>query len=542
MVIDLPPAISGHDKQLELNSGPTLVIGANGSGKSRFTRYMRVALGDSAYTISALHGLFDADYHDDSSMSVESMYERMPLADVYVEPKSQLDMLLRMLLTEEVGWLMQSKISGKSPEPRGLTRLDRMMKVWREIFPDNGILPVNGKLLFTRGISDSSSYTPHKLSTGEKAVMYYICAMLFAPRKAVVFVDDPAMFMHPSVAENLWNHLEVMRPDCHMIYTTHDLDFASSRNAGAIIWVRDYDARHIRWDYDILPPDKGLTDDIYLAILGSRRPVLFIEGDGVNSIDAKLYPLIFKEFTVKSLGSCNKVIEATRSFNDLKGFHHLDSHGIVDRDRRDATEVAYLRRKGIFVPEVAEIENILMLEEVIRTVASARGKDEDMVFAKVKKSIMGQFRGDLRRQALLHTRQRVKRTMEYRVDGRFNNITELETHIDALVHEINPRATYEGFCREFNDYLRKDDYSSVLRVYNQKSMLPASNVAGLCGLKDRHAYIRCILDLLRADGDDAQRIRRAIVSCFGFDVSPAGDIKKVTNNNDDDAQQGQSMD
>lgn len=519
MVIDLPPSVRCPEKQLELSTGPVIVIGANGSGKSRFTRCMRSDLGDRAFTVSALHGLFDPNYHDGSSPSVESMYESMPMADVYVAPKSQLEMLLRMLLNEEVGLLMQRKISGDNVSaPHPVTRLDKMMKVWREIFPDNQILLVNGKLLLTRGLPDSSSYTPYKLSTGEKAVMYYISAMLFAPAKSVVFVDDPAMFMHPSVAENLWNHLEVLRPDCHLIYTTHDIDFASSRNAGSIIWVRDYDAVNVKWDYDILPADKGLTDEIYLAILGSRRPVLFIEGDGVNSIDAKLYPLIFKDYTIKSLGSCNKVIEATRSFNDLKGFHHLDSHGIVDRDRRDAAEVSYLRRKGIFVPDVAEIENILMLEEVIRTVASSCGKNENVVFGKVKKSIMGQFRTDLRRQALLHTRHRVKRTMEYRVDGRFNNINELEDHIDDLVHEINPRALYEKFCRDFNGYLQTDDYASVLRVYNQKSMVPGSNVAGICGLKDRNGYLRRILDLLLADGSAACRIRQAIMHCFGFDM------------------------
>ena len=84
--------------------------------------------------------------------------------------------------------------------------------------------------------------------------------------------------------------------------------------------------------------------------MGSRKPVLFIEGDGIHSIDARLYPLLFKDYSVKSLGSCNKVIEATRTFNDLTGF---DSRGIVDRDRRDDKEVAYLRGKRIMVPEVA---------------------------------------------------------------------------------------------------------------------------------------------------------------------------------------------
>lgn len=84
MVIDLPPSVNGQEKQLELSSGPVIVIGANGSGKSRFTRRMRSELGDRAFTVSALHGLFDPYYHDDSPVSVEKMYASMPLADVYV--------------------------------------------------------------------------------------------------------------------------------------------------------------------------------------------------------------------------------------------------------------------------------------------------------------------------------------------------------------------------------------------------------------------------------------------------------------------------
>lgn len=522
-MIQLPPRHSGPGLTLDPGSGPIIVVGANGSGKTRFTRRMRSDLADRAFSLSALHGLFDRDYDDPGPVSVNSLYDAMPLRDIYLPPSSQLDRLVRMMLQEEVANLMDRKLRGDRKRQRvsggAPTRLDRMMEVWRDIFPGNAILVENGRMLLSRsGGGEAGGYSPLKLSAGEQAVMFYIAGMLYAPEGSVVFVDDPAIFLHPSVAASLWNRLEAMRPDCRLVYTTHDLDFASSRDGAATVWVRDFDAAAGTWDYDLLPPDSGLTDEIYLAILGSRRPVLFIEGDGVNSIDAKLYPLIFKDFTVKSLGSCNKVIEATRTFNDLKGFHHLDSHGIVDRDRRDAAEVAYLRRKGIFVPDVAEIENILMLEEVIRTVASRRSKDEDAVFDKVKHSIMGQFRSDLRRQALLHTRHRVKRTMEYRVDGRFSNIHELETHIGQLVHDINPRALYEEFCREFSAYLQAGDYASVLRVYNQKSMVPGSNVASLCGLRDKADYLRVILDALREDGDDAGRIRRAIISCFGFDT------------------------
>ena len=48
-----------------------------------------------------------------------------------------------------------------------------------------------------------------------------------------------------------------------------------------------------------------------------------------------------------------------------------------DRDRRDEKEVEYLRGKNIFVPEVAEIENILMLEPVVKAVARFTGHDRE---------------------------------------------------------------------------------------------------------------------------------------------------------------------
>ena len=118
-----------------------------------------------------------------------------------------------------------------------------------------------------------------------------------------------------------------------------------------------------------------MSEQLILDILGTRKPVLFVEGDDTHSIDFKLYSLIFPDYTVKAMGSCNKVIETVRSFNDMATFHHLDSWGIVDRDRRTPDEVKYLRNKKILVPNVAEIENIMLLEGVVRAVARQHKKD-----------------------------------------------------------------------------------------------------------------------------------------------------------------------
>ena len=63
--------------------------------------------------------------------------------------------------------------------------------------------------------------------------------------------------------------------------------------------------------------------------------------------------------------------------------HHLESRGVVDRDRRTDPEVDYLRRKSVMVPDVAEVENLFLLEGVIKAMAKRRRRNPDKVFSKL---------------------------------------------------------------------------------------------------------------------------------------------------------------
>lgn len=532
--IILPPASGEKQTARYLRSRNLVIVGANGSGKSRFAARMASDLGNRAFTLSALNAIYYRSPSESakSNSAIDRLYFRSAESDG-IPPagnSTQLERVMWLLMRDEMLNLLDYKLRHVRDSDTALapTKLDSVIEQWQEIFPDNRILIESGRLLFTsRGtVADKDPYGATRLSAGEKSVMYYLGAISYAPQQSVVFVDSPEMFLHPTIMQSVWNRIEMLRPDCTFVYTTHDLDFAASRTDKSVLWVRSYDARNLTWDYTILPDGTTISDEIYSAILGARKPVLFIEGDSRHSIDMKLYSLIFKDFTVKPLGSCNKVIEATRTFNELNAFHKMDSYGIVDRDRRDEKEVDYLRSKRIMVPEVAEVENILMLEDVVRAVAHHCGKDENRVFTRVKRSVMNQFAADLRQQALLHTRHRVKRTVECRIDGRFTDINMLERHITGLMREINPRGLYNRFVEKFNDYKTESDYRSVLKVYNQKSMLPGSNVAGLCGLSGKEDYIAVILEILRRNTADAPRITKAIRACFNLDNQADQNEKK----------------
>ncbi len=495
MKITLPSQRNGKSSSVDLADGQCLVIvGANGAGKTRFTSATADSLGPKAYSISALKALYD---------KVESPERR--------SPSTPFDLLLTQLMHDELLNLIGYKLSAAKHHEQSLskTKLDRVIEIWQEVFPGNRILIDSGKMLFSRGL-DAASHPALRLSDGEKAVLYYAAAILYAPHGAVIFVDSPEIFLHPAITSSLWNRLESQRSDCKFCYTTHDTEFVSTRNGAVMVWVRDCDPVNAAWDYDILSADTGISNELYLTLAGARKPVLFIEGDSERSIDAKLYPLIFPDFTIRSLGSCNKVIEATRTFNDLNAMHKLDSSGIVDRDRRDDKEVEYLRRKKIMVPEVAEVENLLILEGVVKAMAAARGKNPERVFGKVRKAIIAMFSADIRQQALMHTRHRVKRTVEYRVDARFDDIATLEKHLDSLLEQIEPRKIYENFCSEFRRYAETGNYPAILKVYNQKSMLIGCNVALLCGYNNKNEYVKGVTNLLHRSTPEAAMARKAI--------------------------------
>ena len=99
---------------------------------------------------------------------------------------------------------------------------------------------------------------------------------------------------------------------------------------------------------------------------------------------------------------------------------------------------------------------------------------------------------------------------------RFRNINALENHLSELIDEIKPRAMYEEICREFHIIEAELNYGKILQVFNQKTILSESNVAQLCGYKNKEEYIRGINNILKSNSKDADAIRKSIKACFGI--------------------------
>lgn len=515
--ITLPPKLDGITPTVEESSRQITIIGGNGAGKSLFMDEMIQLSGKRAFVMNVLSAFYPEREESTHAGSIDSIYREMVRQRIYMrsDAVSELDKIVYMLFSDEVESLLQLKTINPGRRNKVSIRqskLDIVRRLWERIFPGNRIICEGGMLRFATA-SGHDLISTSQLSQGEKAVLYYLGATVYAMHNAVIFIDSPSLFVHPAILGSLWNAIEELRPDCTFVYNSVDVDFVSTRSNNSTIWVKRFDSARQGWDYELLGPDSH-AEELLVEFAGSRRPVLFIEGDSNHSIDIRLYSLVFPGMTIRPLGSCNKVIETTRSFNDQSAIHHLQSLGIVDRDRRTEQEVEYLRRKQIMVPDVAEIENIFLIPGVIKLMAKQRGRDGAKIFRRVEREVIRMFRHRAEEQALQHVRHKVKREVECKIDARFPCITALETHLRSLPGKLQPRKHYNALREQFAAMIRDNDYIGILRVFNHKPILPDSGVHQLLGYHSKEEYIQGVLDLLKTSGKDAKAMRKIILDCL----------------------------
>ena len=246
-----------------------------------------------------------------------------------------------------------------------------------------------------------------------------------------------------------------------------------------------------------------------------RIPILFMSARSDLPSKRKGFQLGIDDYMVKPMGGCQKVIETTKAFRQLQDFHTLESMGIVDRDRRTQGEIDYLHDQHIFVPDVAEVENLLMLEPVIRTVARRMMKDPDTVFTQVKENVVKLFEKDLESQVILHAKHRVRKKLETAVDRKITTVEQLTEHVESIRYNVHVDEIYNGIKDKFNQYIETGDYKNILRVYNQKGMLPQSRVCNFCGISNKESYLNFVLSILKENKEDAEVIRSSIKESLG---------------------------
>lgn len=526
MKIKLPEKKGASGIQSELDFNQLVVIGANGSGKTRFGANLEESYPNKTHRISAQKSLsFPSEVRPKSletateefwygSINKDKELYKQPWykennrwgRNRYTSLLNDYEKLLVLLHTEEYENLSEAKSLGVLSEE---TKIDKVKKIWEILLPHR-------KLKIRAGVVESfpidkpsDIYNAKELSDGERVIFYLIGEVICAPEKSIIIIDEPEMHIHKSLVKNLFDLIENEREDCVFVYLTHDIDFAFTRQTATKIWTKSYEGSNV-WDYEILDEETPIPEQLYLEVLGSRKPVLFIEGDN-SSIDYELYEQVYFDRTLKPLGSCDKVIQTVKSFNEQNDFHHIESNGIIDRDRRKQDDIIRLNSKNIWVLDVAEAENLLLLEENVKAVATHMGKNPDNVFAEVKQNLVTFFSSQLESQILIHFQETLRRELNNASNFTNQNISDVISEVDSLVNSIDKQNIYDTIKTEFDEIVSNSDYLGILRVFNFKNaLIPNSNVCALTDINSKESYRSMVITLLKKNDETSQRMAESI--------------------------------
>jgi hypothetical protein len=234
------------------------------------------------------------------------------------------------------------------------------------------------------------------------------------------------------------------------------------------------------------------------TIVGSRRPVLFVEGDG-GSLDSSLYRRVYRDFTVIPVGSCDHVIHTVASFAARKELHRVGCAGLVDADGRTDAEAAHLETKGVYRLPVSEVENLLVLPNVFLALAKAlkfTNQDAQQKLADLRAFVFAQANKDIDAICLRYTTRRIDSEMK-KIGLSGTDVASLETAFSAATAGVSVQGIFADVKTILSAAIAAQEYEKVLLFYDNKGLL--AEAAKQLGYQKQRAFEEYVGRELRSD-------------------------------------------
>lgn len=476
-------------------SSSVVITGANGSGKTRLGAWLELESSqkDIVRRISAQKSLSMPDFSHTSAIEeaeCDLKYGYADVKQVKASPdhwkKSQrwgkkpftyllndYDKLMVYLFTE----LFQKTLDhseGRAAENSSI--LHKIKSIWETVLPHRKLIIEAGRIKTKISGNGSGQYNASDMSDGERVVFYLIGQCLTTEANSILVIDEPELHLHKSIHSKLWSVLESERSDCVFVYINHDLNFAAQKSSSEKIWVKSYDGKD--WDWSTLPEFENLPEDLILEVLGARTSVIFVEGTP-NSFDFQLYSLFYKDYLVLPKGSCENVIQIVKGLKDSGLVNDKKIYGIIDRDRRVDAEIDNLKNRNVFVLDVAEVENLFILPEMVKIACEALEHD----YEEKQNEITSKIVESLQKELDVQISKRVSGEIRHKLlsyNDKANGLEKIKSSYNLVTGSVDIDKIYATVSHEFDNAITSKNYLKMLRLYNRKSLLTfAGEVLGL---------------------------------------------------------------
>jgi hypothetical protein len=349
-------------------------------------------------------------------------------------------------------------------------------------------------------------YAGSDMSDGERAIFYFLGQCLVAPSDCVIVIDEPEGHVHKAILGPLWDAIEKARPDCGFLYISHDLDFAVTRSAAAKYFIRAYIHDPQSWEIAELPKDTGLPDHLVAEIVGSRKPILFVEGER-GSLDVTFYRHQYAGFTVVPIGACDAVIHSVSTYKNSGELHWLEARGLIDADHRSAESIAELQTKRVHVLPVAEVENLLLLPDVLSALAEEFALDPADTLTKLTDKVLHVAERDAEIVSVRYASRRLDERLK-RIDNAAKDLPSLEASYRRELSDIDPAGMYSEFKAIFEKAIADRDLELVLKLFDNKTL--PSLAATALGLRDNAKGLMERVERLLGDPKKGVKLQAAL--------------------------------
>ena len=456
----------------------TVIIGANGAGKSSLINELRKNSIDEMYVLPAQKLLYFVSNISDRNNIEQEKYIRdlkntnikYDTIDLYPfniqENFSNTFTNLITLLVKDFMVVATYKFRGQNDS--SLSLWQKLEKIWNKIKPEISF-EIDPIKIIVNVEKNNSKYSINGLSDGERCILFYIGNVLLAPENSYIIVDEPETFLNAAVYNELWDLLISERPDCQFIFASHNMDFVQSRTNATYVWCKEFEAPY-NFDYEILEEIQEMPLSLLTEVSGTRKPILFCEGTK-TSLDYQIYSKLFSEFCfVKPVQGHKQVIQHTKAYNDLQHIHGNRAFGIIDNDWMDEKSIKEYKDENIIVLPFNEIEMILVDESVVKSVLPFDDNTEQQrKLNNFKDAIISSCREKKDKIISIALKKRLDEFMgSHFIEESEPNEHDAYVFLDSLASAFDVDSTFNKINSIVEESLNSSDFSRILKICNLK--------------------------------------------------------------------------
>lgn len=457
----------------------TVIIGANGAGKTSLINELRKNSIDEMYVLPAQKLLyFVSNTHNRNGITKEKYIQDLKEVNIKYDTieiqTHQIEDDFSGTFTKLITLWVKDFAKVASDNSRGvagvsIALLDRVEQIWNQIFPEITFYPEPDDRVL-EVVRNGDKYSINGLSDGERCVLFYIGNVLLAPENSYIVVDEPETFLNGAVYNELWDLLISERPDCQFIFASHNMDFVQSRTNATYIWCNKFEAPY-DFDYEQLEESPEFPLSILAEVSGTRKPILFCEGTK-TSIDYQIYSKLFSEFCfVKPVQGHKQVIQHTKAYNNLQLLHGNTAYGIIDNDWMNKSSIQEQKEQNIFVLPFNEVEMMLVDEAVVKSCLHFDDdKEKQQKFENFQQSIIESCKEKKDKIISIALKKRLDEFMEGNcIENNKPTKEDVEEFLKNLVNKFDASSTVDNITFIVEESLNSSDFSAILKICNLKN-------------------------------------------------------------------------